>query len=79
MLKKKSIYTKYLYLLSQKIFFPGLRSFGAQVRYPQNQYNTVQIDLKYPFVSEIITGDDWMASNDLQNTSILGGISIGIS
>ena len=26
-------------------------------------------------VSEFVTCDDWMATNDLRNTSILGGIS----
>ena len=42
MLKKKSIYTKYLCLLPQKCFFPGLRNLGAQIRCAQNRYNDVQ-------------------------------------
>ena len=29
-------------------------------------------------VSEFGTCDDWMATNDLRNTSVLGGISRGI-
>ena len=49
MLKKKSIYTKYLCLLSQK-FFPGLPNLGSQNRCALNQYTTVQTDLKYPLI-----------------------------
>ena len=33
---------------------------------------------EFEFVSEFVTCDDWMATNDLWNTSILGGISRGI-
>ena len=29
-------------------------------------------------VSEFVTCDDWMATNDLQNNSILGGIGSSI-
>ena len=47
MLEKKSIYTKYLCLLSQ-ISAPGLPDLGAQIRHAQNQYTAVQTDLKYP-------------------------------
>ena len=45
--KKKSIYTKYLCLLSQ-LFFPGLPNLEAKIRCIQNRYTGVQTDLKYP-------------------------------
>ena len=51
-LKKKSIYTKYLCLLSQKYFFPGLSNLGDQIRSAKNRYIAVQTDLKYPLVNE---------------------------
>ena len=46
-LKKKSIYTKCLCLLSRNKFFPGLPNFRAQIRCAQNWYTAVQMDLKY--------------------------------
>ena len=51
MLKKKSIYTKYLYLLSQ-FFSPDLPNLGAQIRCDQNRYTAVQTDLKYPLTCQ---------------------------
>ena len=30
---------------------PGLPNLGAQIRYAQNQYTTVQMDLKYPLLA----------------------------
>ena len=42
---------KYLWLLSRKMFFPGLHNLGAQIRCAQNWYITVQTDLKYPLGS----------------------------
>ena len=50
MLKKKSICMQYLFLLSQKAFFPGLPNLGAQIRCAHNRYTAVQTDLKYPLV-----------------------------
>ena len=47
MLKKKYIYMKYLCLLSQKKFSPGLTNLGAQIRCAQNRYIAAQTDLKY--------------------------------
>ena len=45
---KKSIYTKYQCLLSQKKISPGLPYLCPQIRCAQNQYTPVQMDLKYP-------------------------------
>ena len=39
MLKKKSIHAKYLCLLPQEIFYPGLPNLGSQIRCAQNRYN----------------------------------------
>ena len=47
-LKKKSICTKYLCLLSQKNFFPGLPNLSVQIRCDQNRYTAVQMDVKHP-------------------------------
>ena len=46
--KTESINTKNLCLLSQ-IFPPGLPNLGAQIRFAQKRYITVQTDLKYPW------------------------------
>ena len=46
MLRKKSIYTKYLFTFTQK-FFPRLPSLGAHIRCAQNWYAAVQMDLRY--------------------------------
>ena len=46
-LKKESIYKKYIYLLSQEKYFPGLPNLGAQISSVQNWYTAVQADLKY--------------------------------
>ena len=43
MLKKESIFMKYLF--SQFFFSPNL---GGQIRCAQNQYTTVQTNIKYP-------------------------------
>ena len=51
-LKKKSIHTKCLYLLSENKFFPGLPNFGAQIRCAQNWYTVLQMDLKYPLPTQ---------------------------
>ena len=45
--KKKSIYMKYLCLLSQ-IFRPGSPNLGVQIRCLRNRYTAVQAGLKYP-------------------------------
>ena len=50
MLKKKSIHAKYLCLLPQDIFYPGLPNLGSQIRIG---ITAVQIDLKYPLTSNI--------------------------
>ena len=39
---------KYLYLLSQKKYFPGIPNLGAQIRCDRNLYMAVQTHLKYP-------------------------------
>ena len=51
MLKKKSIYMKYLCLLSQK-FPPGLPDLGILIRCAQDWYTAVRTDLKYPLMVE---------------------------
>ena len=40
MLKNKSIYTKYLFTLTKKIF-PGWPNLDGQIKCPQNQYAAV--------------------------------------
>ena len=50
LLKKKSIYTKYFCLLSQKFFPPDLPKLSAQIRCAQNWFTAVQVDLKYPML-----------------------------
>ena len=47
-LKKESNYMKYLCLLSQKKYFPGLPNLGTQISCVENRYTTAQKDLKYP-------------------------------
>ena len=51
MLKKKSIYMKYLLLLSQK-FPPGLPDLGILIRCVQDWYTALRTDLKYPLMVE---------------------------
>ena len=54
--KKESIYMKYLCLLSENFFFPGLPNLGTQIICAQNQYTAVQTDLKYtPGLSKILS------------------------
>ena len=37
----------------KKIFSPGSRNLGAQIRCAQNRYTAVQMDLKYPLLTDI--------------------------
>ena len=47
-LKRKVIKRNIYVHFHKKKSFPGLPNLGAQIRCPQNRYNTVQTDLKYP-------------------------------
>ena len=47
LLKRTNIYKNYLCLLPEKMFPPSLPNLGSQIRCVQNQYTTVQTDLKY--------------------------------
>ena len=80
MLKKKSIYAKYLCTFI-KFFFPGLPNLSDPIGCAQKQYTTVQRDLKYPLAVDsfpyVVTFVSLSCRFDFQN--VVTALSFGFT